>query len=385
VVFTPPNTLGVNSKDLLSAEVILVCSNPSSPSIPYRLGNPGGAFRQAGFSTLIIDPDDFVKIQARLPKLKCIFMYRPTFDVKELKRVISLHSEEITTVVDNDDLTFDAKHYSPELVPGLRLLPANVMTRTLDAVSLGADLMRASSHLISSTQFLAERMVETSPQSRVLISRNYLTENLTATAKSLKPKSNLRPQDGFRMVYASGTATHEEDFLVAWPSLVKFLERFPFASLTIIGHPPLPRAAIPRSISSQIITEPKLLIQEELLTRLADFDLNLAPLDLETLFNHSKSALKIVHAAAVGVRTIASRTDELLTVSVELDSGYCVPKDGEWLDYLSIELENHSRREFDRGLLQKRTLDKYGYPSFIQSFNPIISELVGPRIDSDHV
>jgi hypothetical protein len=148
-------------------------------------------------------------------------------------------------------------------------------------------------------------------------------------------------------------------------------------SLTIIGYAPISKANIPISVIDQVSLDPKLLTQSELLIKLAQLDLNLSPLDIESAFNHGKSALKLVHAGAVGVRTLSSRTDELTAVGEELGSGYCVPAEESWLSYLSAEKEQHSRGEVDRGALQRRTLEMYGYASFLRSFKPIISELMG--------
>jgi Glycosyl transferases group 1 len=64
---------------------------------------------------------------------------------------------------------------------------------------------------------------------------------------------------------------------------------------------------------------------------IAQVDINLAPLDLTRPFNHAKSEIKFLEAAAVGVPTIAARSAALL----ETEGALLCGTDSEWAEALA--------------------------------------------------
>jgi hypothetical protein len=137
---------------------------------------------------------------------------------------------------------------------------------------------------------------------------------------------------------------------------------------------PISEMDIPVSVRSRVKITNKLLGQDQLLTELAKHDLNLAPLDTSLKFNHAKSALKVIHAGAVGVRTIASLTDELEGTIQRLDAGRCVDIEG-WASGLAEELDFHKKMIHDPLALQQRTLEFYGTEAFSREFSTTLQSI----------
>ena len=74
---------------------------------------------------------------------------------------------------------------------------------------------------------------------------------------------------------------------------------------------------------------------------IAQVDINLAPLDLTRMFNHAKSEIKFLEAAAVGVPTIAARSAALL----ETEGALLCGTDAEWSEALTSWLSEPAKRE----------------------------------------
>lgn len=356
-------------------EALFISSNSNSPSNPYRIDNPRMAFERNGFVTRVVHPA-FLEGKDSLPQaIKIIWMYRASFDGSHLQRLLQKSTQGVAVIYDNDDLTFDPGQYNPSIIPGLRALNRVALERVLMDIPAQQDLIKRASHVSASTSFLLERIQRTNPQSDSLLMGNFLTKEMTEVASNLElgtPQETY--SDIFRMVYASGSSTHQEDFAVAWPQVMHFLATNPKCSLTIIGHSPISWHEVPLRIRPQVQITNTYLDQETLLKELTNYELNIAPLDTSLDFNHAKSALKVIHAGAVGVRTLASQTAELEETIGRINSGQCVSTD-RWLDGLETEMALYLQGGHDRLKLRSKTLETYGFDAFIDSFATHLEKL----------
>jgi len=356
-------------------EVLLISSNPNSPSNPYRIDNPRVAFERNGFVTRVVHPA-FLEGKDSLPQvLKFIWMYRPSFDGTHLQRLLKKSGDGVAVIYDNDDLTFDPQHYNASIIPGLRALNMTALERVLSDIPAQQELIKWASHVSASTSFLLDRIQRINPQSDSLLMGNFLTESMTAVASNLELSTQTETdKDNFKIVYASGSSTHQEDFDVAWPQVTQFLVANPKSSLTVIGHSPISLHQVPLRIRPQVQITSTYFDQETLLKELSNYDLNIAPLDTSIDFNHAKSSLKVIHAGAVGVRTVASQTAELEEAIGRLNSGQCVSPE-KWLEGLEREMALYLQGGHDRLRLRGKTLQIYGFEAFIHSFSTHIERL----------
>jgi hypothetical protein len=356
-------------------QVLFISSNPTSPSNPYRIANPKKVFEKNGFITRVVHPAFLESKDFLPPSLKIIWMYRASFDGAELTRLLKQSGNGVAVVYDNDDLTFDSQHYSPFIIPGLRALNRVALERVLSDIPNQRELIKQATHVSASTSFLLEKMGAVNPNSECMMMGNFLTDTMSDVAFRLDVTiRNKKQGDEFKIVYASGSSTHQRDFGLAWPQTVEFLIANPKANLTIIGHSPISWHDVPPRIRPQVQITNTYTDQETLLLTLSNYDLNLAPLDTSIDFNHAKSALKVIHAAAAGVRTLASYTSELEGAIKKLDSGQCVSEDG-WLDGLERELLLHLQGGNNRRALQSKTLQIYGFKAYEDSFSKNIESI----------
>ena len=133
--------------------------------------------------------------------------------------------------------------------------------------------------------------------------------------------------------YFSGSITHNEDFDLVIPSLVKIFEKYPQVYLKIAGILDVPNALDPykeRLITSGFVD------WRELPAVMAECDIVLAPL-VDTIFNRAKSENKWVEAALVKIPTIASNIGAFAEKIQNNETGILVNNtDAEWFKALNL-------------------------------------------------
>jgi glycosyltransferase involved in cell wall biosynthesis len=143
--------------------------------------------------------------------------------------------------------------------------------------------------------------------------------------------------------YASGTATHSADFATATVGIWQSLKDNPNAILKVLGASPISVNKIPKGILSQVVFQP-LVPHEELLIEISTFDINIAPLELNP-FTEAKSELKFVHAAILGIPTIASPTEPFRKAINHGVNGYLAKSSSEWHGSLNKLVESETLRK----------------------------------------
>ena len=119
---------------------------------------------------------------------------------------------------------------------------------------------------------------------------------------SNKAISKKITDETIKIAYFSGSITHNENFEMIKPALIKILEKFKNVELHLAGHLDIP--ADIEKFGNQVVVHPYV-DWEELPDLIGQMDINLAPLK-QTLFNEAKSEIKWLEAAAVKVVTVAS-------------------------------------------------------------------------------
>ncbi len=139
-----------------------------------------------------------------------------------------------------------------------------------------------------------------------------------------RERSHLR-----RVLFMTGTRTHDADFRMLVPVLLDFLRRHPAIELTILGP-----MAVPDVLSRlpTVTVRGKVPLQE-LFGVVAEHDLCLAPLE-RTSFNDCKSALKFIECGLVSVPVIASPRREFRTAIEHRKNGLLAESPSEWSELL---------------------------------------------------
>jgi glycosyltransferase involved in cell wall biosynthesis len=187
-----------------------------------------------------------------------------------------------------------------------------------------------------STEFLAG--------GRGAVMRNFLGTELLALSQEARVRREAflkcRQDDRVTLGYLSGSPTHDADLADIALPLAEALERFSQARLLVVGTVALPRPLRRFEESGRVRRHPYV-PWRELPGLIAQVDINLAPLDLTRPFNHAKSEIKFLEAAAVGIPTIAARSSALLETQGALLCG----TDAEWQEALAAWLSDPQQRQ----------------------------------------
>jgi glycosyltransferase involved in cell wall biosynthesis len=132
-----------------------------------------------------------------------------------------------------------------------------------------------------------------------------------------------------RVGFASGTPTHTRDFGTIAESLADFLADNPNARFVLVGYLDLTRFPCLLPHKDRIECRPAVPLAN-LFAELAQFDINLAPLEVGNPFCEAKSEIRYTAAAALGIPTIASATAPMRHAIIDRETGLLAAEAGDW-------------------------------------------------------
>jgi glycosyltransferase involved in cell wall biosynthesis/2-polyprenyl-3-methyl-5-hydroxy-6-metoxy-1,4-benzoquinol methylase len=240
--------------------------------------------------------------------------------------VRAVRSRGAIVLFDIDDLVFE-----PSLASRIDALqPMDPVQRGLylDGMRRYRYTLALCDGALVSTDYLVEAVAKLGKPAWV--HRNALSDELLALSQAAY--EGRRPA-GDRVVvgYASGTRTHNRDFAEIESALQRLLDEFPRVELRIVGYLDLGKGW--EKWAHRVRRVP-FVPWRELPAILAQFDVNLAPLEAGNPFCLAKSELKYVEAAAVGVPTVASDAGAFQHAIRHGETGFLAGGGDEWLEAL---------------------------------------------------
>lgn len=192
----------------------------------------------------------------------------------------------------------------------------------MDAVE---QAIKVAHHAVVSTKALGEVVGRHNPN--VTVVPNHIDGRLLDVERPRRDKVTV----GW-----SGGDSHLKDWQLLAPHLKRFLKRNPQAELHLIGTDFARVFEIPvaRVTGWQDIWP---------FYRSIDFDIGLAPL-ADTVFNHSKSAIRALEYGALGIPVIASAVGPYAEYVLDGVTGFLVKAEHEWGRYLHLLTTDHSLR-----------------------------------------
>lgn len=253
---------------------------------------------------------------------RVIVLHRAVFDKFTERFIRMARSSGCLLVYDVDDLLFDdcvAAYFRNN--PGTRL--------KADAIELCRSAMRNCDFVTASTSYLQKRAASFHP--RALLIPNGLGASFWAGASRVFQRRDLKRAGSEVVVaYLSGSATHDHDFAIVVPSLIRLLDSRQNVRLLLVG-PLRDFSAFDRF--GKRVERRGYVPYEEFPDLLAKIDVNLVPLEAARSFCQAKSPLKFIEAGACGVPTVATATGPHKEIILHWDNG-CLAEDGDWYSVL---------------------------------------------------
>ncbi len=239
-----------------------------------------------------------------------------------------------------DDLIFDPKLR----IPALKGLPHKIARDYRRGLRLFHETFTACDAFLGSTDALAEaaRRLE----KPAFVYPNALGRELASISEEARLRAEAERAAGrhptVRIGYFSGSYAHDCDFAVAASALASVLAERSDSQLVLGGHLQVPEVLAP--FADRIERLP-FVSWRELPRLLARVDVTIAPLELPSIFNDAKSALKWFEAAVAGVPTVASPTKPFRDAIRHGENGMLAENEAEWKAALRALLDDRQLRK----------------------------------------
>jgi glycosyltransferase involved in cell wall biosynthesis len=325
----------------------------------YRAYNVMEALRLVGVET---DCVDYRLITSRLNELLAfdlIVLVRRSRS-SEVEMLLAFADEHsIPVVCDLDDYLFD-----DEVLPHseyLRMLPSEAAN---DFIQGFRDVVLKCRYYTGSTEYLRQRAADLGLTS-YLIPNGLNTTQIEMSRIALDSTDRNGGWPHLRIGYFSGTLTHQSDFGLIAPVILRLLEEFPTLGLVVAGEFDL--AQFPDFAPFMGRIEQRPYVDWTLLpAEIARVDINLIPLVLSP-FTEAKSDLKYYEAAILEIPSVATPTEVFRSCIMHGFNGLLASSSDEWYDALRSLIT-------DPGLRQ--LLGKRAYEHVLENYSP---EVVGER------
>ena len=266
-----------------------------------------------------------------------IFYRVPGFD-SVMDLIAECRRLNIQTLWDVDDLIFDEAVLKTSSTIN-SLAPAE-KEGVINGAKLYRKAMLACDEGIASTSGLAKAMKEAGMKT-VHIVENALDGETLAAAQSIGGRLKNQEDGLIRIIYGSGTKTHNIDFLEAAPTLAAVLKENPNVRFRIIGYLELPEYF--DGVKDQIERIP-FCNYTEYLTYLSECDISIAPLE-NFVFNDAKSNIKYLEASIAKVASVCSPRAAFADVIVNGENGFLADGEQQWYDAFDTLVKNPKLRE----------------------------------------
>lgn len=251
-----------------------------------------------------------------------VILHRASFNKQIAWLEQEIHRKNGMMIQDIDDLLFEPDAF--KYINSIDFSDPIRASLYQQEMQLYRKTVQACDAVMTSTDYLAERVRLLGKQVRV--HRNAFS--LEMLEYSRRASRAVQREDAAIVIgYASGTATHDQDFALIKPAITSILNRFPSTQLWLVG--PLNPGADWGGLEKRI-RHYNLVPWRDLPGILARFDINLAPLRMDNPFGQSKSEIKFMEAALVRVPTIASPTDAFKLAIKHAQTSYLAGSTSEW-------------------------------------------------------
>ena len=298
---------------------IVTSAGLDNGSTRYRAIHLADALRYKGISsTLIHAATPIEQAQDIIVNSKSIIFQRCFEEQGNVGKYLKIaRNHSIKCIAETDDLVFPDYVHEIGSVKGGQWPIEHAMAI---ATSYEKLIKKVDACMVSTP--LLKEYIEKSYHIPAAIIRNKVT------SKRLHPPKPV-DENNIKLIYASGTFSHKEDFEIIETVLFEFLSQNPQIKLSILGAAQVSE----RILALSNVSNYPLLEYTAMLEFIAQHDLMLVPL-VDDIFNRAKSSVKFVECGAVGVPVLASKVGEFDFAIEHNKNGLLASKSQEWKELL---------------------------------------------------
>jgi len=233
-------------------------------------------------------------------------------------------------IFDIDDLIFDTKY--------IKDLDISNKEEYEDGVKRINKTLLMCDAAIASTNILVRELKNYVDE--VYLNRNIASKELI----ELSQKANLKEKQNSNQVtlgYFSGSITHNPDFEMILPVLIRIINEYDNVKLLLVGEINIPMSL--NSYKDRITVQP-FMDYRKLPELIKTVDINLIPLE-KNLFNAAKSENKWLEASLVKVVSCASEVGSLKDMIIDNKTGLLCGNEQSWYKNLKKLIENNEFRQ----------------------------------------
>ena len=227
--------------------------------------------------------------------------------------------------------------------------------------------LKICKHIIAENSYLAEYTLR--------YNKNVSIITAPIDVEEFFPKRKNRGKIVILGWIGSAFTTNQLRLLV--PALEKISQKYPHVILKLIG-------------ADDTITFQNIRIQQvswslnTMIEELQSFDIGLMPLD-EDLFNKGRLGYKMIQYMSMGIPIVASNTGLNPEVVIENENGFLASNEQEWIDKLSLLIENPKLRKKLGENGRKKAVEKYSLRTAEQKFLRIITKVVQKELSTKEI
>jgi hypothetical protein len=317
--------------------VLLIAETSLPQCFKYRVKQKQEMLEYLGIDCTICD---WVDVQSCLNALQAhslVIFYR----VPDLGGVLDIIAEakrlRIPTYWEVDDLIFDRQLLADS--KNLLALDKEDRNGVLKGAVLYRRAMLACEGGVASTESLAQAM-RSAGLPEVWLVENALDNQTMVIANEVNAHPKPNADNLFRIVYGSGTSTHDVDFEQAAPAIVHILKKYPEVRFRLIGKLNLPKEF--SDYEEQIEIYP-FCPYPDYFRILAECDVSITPLE-PSMFNDAKSNIKYLEASAVCLPSVCSPAKAFVDVIEHKVNGMLAENTEGWISAFEVLLKNPEMR-----------------------------------------
>ena len=350
--------------EVVAPRVLIIAELSVPQCAKYRVWQKQEHFARLGHACTVVDWRNPSRCRSALQVHALAIFYRVPGEASVLPLFAEARRLGVPSYWEVDDLIFDERLYLENR--NLDRLSPSLRKEVVSGVPGYRAGLLACDRAIASTDTLAARMRAAGVPVTVTI-ENSLDDETLAAAATIRDRRRAAQDraDGevVRVVYGSGTKTHDVDFACAAPALIELMRARPQVLLRIVGELTLPEefAAFGGRVERMTGTG-----YRAWLDLLGECDISLAPLEA-SVFNDAKSNIKLLEASVLGLPSVCSPRDSFRAVIRDGEDGMLADDDAGWLAALLRLVDDAGLRRRIGGAALRAALDRYAPEAIAQT------------------